>query len=120
MTRNFLMNGLDQANKVLGSCVFRKEEWTCTGCYDTIDHFWRRYYAARKDLVFDLAESTIKIGRGERVLANRSAKWRQCEVEKVSSAAGYWVAKTWRDDDSTYGNMPPLMYFNWQADQSLL
>ncbi|KAL8920830.1 MAG: hypothetical protein Q9208_006002 [Pyrenodesmia sp. 3 TL-2023] len=103
VTHEFLMNGLDQANKVLGQSVFRKEEWTCIGFYDTVDTSWKSYYVARRDLELESAESTISIGKGERILAIRSAKWTQNEVEKLSSAGGFRVAKTWKDGDTSYG-----------------
>ncbi|KAL8748566.1 MAG: hypothetical protein Q9184_007214 [Pyrenodesmia sp. 2 TL-2023] len=106
VTREFLMNGLDQANKVLSQSVFSKQDWTCFGFYDTMDQSWKSYYVARSDLILRSAESTIKIGKGERILAIRSAKWTQREVEKVSSAGGFRVVKTWKDDDTTYGNVP--------------
>lgn len=109
VTREFLMNGLDQANKVLSQSVFRKGEWTCIGFYDTMDHSWKSYYVARRDLELETAESSIMIGKGERILAIRSAKWTQCEVEQVSSAGGFRVAKTWKDDKTTYGNMSVAM-----------
>ncbi|KAL8897463.1 MAG: hypothetical protein Q9207_007208 [Kuettlingeria erythrocarpa] len=102
VTRDFLMNGLDQANKVLGTSVFRKEEWTCKGFYDSTDHAWKSYYVTRRDAVLALAGSIVKVGKGERVLAIRSAKWTQREVDTVSSAAGFQVAKTWKDVDSIY------------------
>lgn len=109
VTRDFLMNGLDQANKVLGTSVFREDDWACTGFYDTMDHAWKSYYVARRDVVLELAGSIVKVGRGERILAIRSAKWTQREVDNVSCAAGFQVAKTWKDENSTYGNAPSLL-----------
>lgn len=103
VTRDFLMNGLDQANKVLETSVFREGDWTCMGFFDPTDNVWKSYYVARRNVELNFAEPSIHIAKGERIFAISSAKWTQRQIEKISSGAGFWMAKAWKDEDSVYG-----------------
>ncbi|KAL8781964.1 MAG: hypothetical protein Q9213_005772 [Squamulea squamosa] len=103
VTHDFLMNGLEQANVVLGSSVFSKTDWTLLGFYDDEKHAWVDYYVAKRNIKFQVADSCINISEGERIHAISSAKWTQREVESIASDAGCSVTQAWKDKESVYG-----------------
>ena len=119
LTRAFLMNGLEQANEVLGFYFFRGQDWACVGLFDKVDRTWKDYYVAQRDLELKIAGTCIKIAKDERILAISSAKWTECDIRKISLEAGLRLSRSWRDTDKTYGNVPPLMVYPGSYETSI-
>ena len=106
LTLDFLMNGLEQANEVLGAPVFNKEDWSCVGSYNEKEHVWKDYYVAQRSIELNIAGSTIRISKDERIIAISSAKWSERQVSEISYEAGFRVSEVWRDSDQIYGSVP--------------
>ena len=102
-TRQFLINGLDRANYVLGESCFHKQDWDCQGSYDTNENSWNQYYVAKKDLVLNAAGKSIAIAKDERILAIKSAKWSRSDVKIIAELAGFQMTTCWLNEDFSYG-----------------
>lgn len=102
-TRHFLLNGLDRANSVLATSCFHRRDWGCQGSFDSSDNSWQQFYVARRDLVLDVAGTSIAVAKDERILAIRSAKWSQLEVETIAERAGFQMTRSWLNEDLSYG-----------------
>lgn len=102
-TQEFLFNGLDRANYVLAKSCFNKRDWGCQGSFDRTDNTWKQFYVAKKDLVLNAAGTSVSVAKDERILAIRSAKWSQLEVETIAERAGFQMSRCWLNEDVSYG-----------------
>jgi EasF-like predicted methyltransferase len=103
LLRAFILNGLQQANRVLENDVFRPEDWDYIGVYDEQQSAHQDYYVASKNLVLDIAGTHIHIRENERVGSLQSAKWAEEDVRLVAHEANLEVAHCWKDIDESYG-----------------
>ena len=89
-TRQFLVNALDRASEVIaGPCL-------CEGSYDGTENTWNQDYIAKRDLVLHAAGESIAMAKNEGILAIRSAKWSQLEVDIIAEQAGFQIDSCWK------------------------
>lgn len=106
-TQNFLLNGLDRANNVLGGPCFQLQHWTCKGSYDKQQRVWQQHYVAEKSMQFKVADSHVRIDKGEKILAIRTAKWIEDDVNLISENAGLEISRVWKTKEKSYGTPSP-------------
>ena len=102
-TRRFLLNGLAHADKVVGTACFARFDWHCVGLYDPMESAWKQYYIAAKPGTICIGGRKFRFEKGERVLAIRSAKWGEQNMQDISKAATLEIKTIWRSSDDNYG-----------------
>ncbi|KAJ5885551.1 N-methyltransferase [Penicillium taxi] len=102
-SRDFILNGLDCANKLLGKKTFLIKDWDFCGQWDVKKSMHESFYVARHDLCLDIEGEQFRIRSGERVHAIQSGKWPRVRVENICSAASTLIADSWSNQDDSYG-----------------
>ncbi|KAJ5884892.1 hypothetical protein N7495_009402 [Penicillium taxi] len=99
---DFVLNGLRNANTVMGQDVFHVSDWTCAVEFNDRENVLNTYYIPRRDLQLDIDGIAAEFRKGDKVLAITSGKWIEKDVHAVSVKAGLHVVDTWRDTSSIY------------------
>jgi uncharacterized SAM-dependent methyltransferase len=96
----FILNGLENANKILGENVFNLDDWYVIGeyVYDIAGGRHQAFYAPKKDLVV----KGVHIQEGERVQVEQSLKYSEEESEFLWKGAGLKEVKKWSASDIEY------------------
>lgn len=96
----FILNGLVNANQILGEEVFRTEDWRVIGEYVYDDEGGRHqaFYSPVKDVA--IFGETIKAH--ERIQVEQSLKYSQAAATKLWNTAGLTEVDKWELDDE-YG-----------------
>ena len=84
-THEFVHNGLDHANSLLGNAVFTHADWDVVGEYDVEAGRHQAFYAAKNDVVI----SDVKIRAGERVRIEESYKYSAVQRQRLWEDAGF-------------------------------
>ncbi|KAK2736391.1 hypothetical protein FQN57_000768 [Myotisia sp. PD_48] len=84
VTRQFYLNGLSNANSVLGFEAFKLNEWDVLGEFKRTEGCHKAYYVPKKDVNFQ----GITIKQGERIFFEQAFKYTKDEYEKVWQKAG--------------------------------
>ncbi len=84
ITHEFVRNGLDQANRLLGKDVFKQNDWDIIGEYDEAAGRHQAFYCALKDLDIE----NVHITAGERVRVEESYKYSSLQSSQLWQAAG--------------------------------
>lgn len=113
LLRAFILNGLQQANRVLENDFFRPEDWDYIGVYDERASTHYDLFAANKNLELDIAGTNIIIGEFEKVHCLQSGKWAEETVRLVAHEANLEVANCWKNIDESYGE------FNYRSTENL-
>ncbi|KAH8681443.1 C-type lectin protein [Xylariales sp. PMI_506] len=97
----FILNGLRNANKVLGSEVFKPDEWRVIGeyVYDGEGGRHQAFYSPIHDTV--VLGDTIKTH--ERIQVEQSLKYSMDSAQKLYTAAGMVEIDRWMTDGDEYG-----------------
>ncbi|TGO15794.1 hypothetical protein BTUL_0036g00130 [Botrytis tulipae] len=100
ITHKFILNGLIQANKILGENVFDIADWTVIGeyVYDTQGGRHQAFYSPNRDIVI----KDVLIKAGERVKIEVSLKYSQEETAKLVKDAGMMEAQRWSASKDRY------------------
>ncbi|KAI9366962.1 histidine-specific methyltransferase [Aspergillus egyptiacus] len=103
--RRFVRNGLTHANRVLGGeeNVFDEEDWEYERSWNEEGREIRGYHVAKRDLVVKVDGNVLAIGKGERIHAVSSAKWTVDEMQKLCSAAGVVIKRSWCEPVYNFG-----------------
>ncbi|KAK2613834.1 hypothetical protein N8I77_000713 [Diaporthe amygdali] len=93
VTHNFILNGLVNANQVLGEEAFNLQDWQVIGeyVYDVEGGRHQAFYAPTRDVV--VLGETIKAN--ERIQVEQSLKYSQAAATKLWSLAGMTTADRW-------------------------
>ncbi|ELR09298.1 hypothetical protein GMDG_03866 [Pseudogymnoascus destructans 20631-21] len=93
ITHKFILNGLDNANSILGENVFDTNDWEVIGEYvcDKDGGRHRAFYAPKRDITI----RGVFIEQGERVQVEQSLKYSQAESEGMWAAAGLKEVGKW-------------------------
>ncbi|KAJ5134387.1 N-methyltransferase [Penicillium atrosanguineum] len=102
-SRNFILNGLDFANNLLGTKTFLIQDWDFCGQWNVKEWMHESFYVARRDLCLNIEEEQFRIRSGERVRAIRSGKWPLFKVADICAAANTSIANTWSNQEGSYG-----------------
>jgi L-histidine Nalpha-methyltransferase / hercynylcysteine S-oxide synthase len=100
VTREFELNGLRNANKILGKEEFKAGEWEYVGEYDADGGRHEAWFVPLKDVsVCDLS-----FKRGEKILVERSYKYNKREVLELWEESGVVEVGHWSDPSKVYGS----------------
>ncbi|KAJ2972294.1 hypothetical protein NUW58_g9215 [Xylaria curta] len=101
ITHEFILNGLQHANEILGEPVFRLEDWRVIGeyVYDNEGGRHRAFYSPVRDTV--VMGETIKAH--ERIQVEQSFKYSKEACDSLWKSAGVLETGRWMTDDQDYG-----------------
>lgn len=95
-----MLNGLRNANRILGEKVFKIDDWKVIGEF-VVDHEGGRhqaFYVPKKDLTV----LGVRIEAGERVQVEQSLKYSPEESEKLWSDSGLQPVGKWAASTEPY------------------
>ncbi|KAF7133604.1 hypothetical protein CNMCM5793_004733 [Aspergillus hiratsukae] len=100
----FMLNGLCQANTVLGREAFNLEDWSCEAEFSPRQQCLDVYYVPLRDVQVDLhGEGESSHFRcGQRIKAISSGKWTKTLVAKMASLADFQLNRIWGDRSGVY------------------
>ncbi|KAK6348566.1 hypothetical protein TWF718_006354 [Orbilia javanica] len=101
VTERFIMNGLNNANNILGRKVFDLSDWAYIGEYDVVYDRHQAFYESRKELVIPLAKP-VKIEKGEKVRVERSYKFSYEQSVAMFEGAGLAIGTSWGQPGGEY------------------
>jgi L-histidine Nalpha-methyltransferase / hercynylcysteine S-oxide synthase len=99
VTREFELNGLRNANKILGREEFKDGDWEYVGEYDAVKGRHEAWFFPVKDV----KACGIDFKKGDRVLAERSYKYGKREVEELWEKSRVVEVGRWSDPEKAYG-----------------
>ena len=102
VTRDFELNGLRNANKILGSQQFKTGEWEYVGEYDAVGGRHEAWFVASEDVRI----CDVDFKKGQKVLVERSYKYGKPEVQELWEKAGVLEVGRWSDAEKAYGIDP--------------
>ena len=97
-TREFYLNGLAHANKLLGTEVFKEAEWDVSGEYDAQANRHQAFYWPKTDLVVD---GTV-ILKGTRIKFEESYKYSLLQSAKLWQVAGFLSSAEFSNSEDLY------------------
>ena len=105
--RRFILNGLDNANSILGEPVFDTADWRVIGEYvhDEDGGRHQAFYAPKRDLNV----RGVFIEEGERVQVEQSLKYSQAESQVLWKAAGLKEVAKWGATGEPYSEFVRLL-----------
>nr|KMM66290.1 DUF323 domain-containing protein [Coccidioides posadasii RMSCC 3488] len=84
VTREFYLNGLANANSILGFEAFKREDWDVAGIYDEVDGCHKAYYTPTRDVTIEAWSFT----KGERIFFEQAFKYAEKEYQALWQQAG--------------------------------
>jgi EasF-like predicted methyltransferase len=99
VTRDFELNGLLNANRIMGSQEFKEGEWEYVGEYDAVGGRHEAWFVPLKDT----RACGINFKKGQKVLVERSYKYGKNEVKELWEKAGVVEIGSWSDSEKAYG-----------------
>lgn len=97
-THDFVLNGLDHANRLMGYDVFKKGDWKVIGEYDEEAHRHQAFYSPMHDVVL---EGTV-VRAGEKIRIEESYKYSSQQSDELWQAAGLIQRAKFGDNASQY------------------
>jgi uncharacterized SAM-dependent methyltransferase len=94
------LNGLLQANKILGEQIFNLEDWNVIGeyVYDGQGGRHQAFYSPNRDITF----KDIHFKAGERIQVEQSLKYSAEETVKLSEMSGLKEVDRWSASSESY------------------
>jgi len=99
----FLMNGLVNANKVLGREAFLEEDWEFATTFDISKGILTQDYVAKRYLEISMGHESFRIRQGEHVNICQSGKWNSEKVSSLARLSEIRVLVQWQHTDGDYG-----------------
>jgi uncharacterized SAM-dependent methyltransferase len=99
VTRAFTLNGLMNANRILGTEAFKPDEWEHCGEFVEKDGYHRAFVSPLKDVVID----GVQLKKGERIRIEESWKFSTEEIEHLWSEAGLVPTTVFSTSRGDYG-----------------
>ncbi|KAF3482208.1 DUF323 domain-containing protein [Arthroderma uncinatum] len=93
VTRQFYLNGLSNANTILGFEAFKPGEWDAIGEFDPVQGCHRAFYVPLTDLVI----KDINLKKGEKIFFEQAYKYGDEDCEILWSRAGLRPAQRFGD-----------------------
>ncbi|KAF7621601.1 dtpB [Aspergillus flavus] len=100
--KDFIMNGLKSANRILGKDVFCASDWTFGTVLDRVRHEVQVFYAPTRDVTIHIDSHPCKITKGEKIAVISSGKWPEPYFRSMLEGIGLQVLDLWRDSDQFY------------------
>lgn len=99
ITHEFIINGLKQANELMGEQAFDMEDWEAIGEYDKKAGRHQAFVSPRKDVVVD----GVQIPKGERIRIEESYKYSRDEAKELWDGAKLAENGIWANSKGDYG-----------------
>ena len=99
LTHQFILNGLSQANRVLGEDFFDLNDWKVVGKFNVDKGCHQAFLTPAKEIL--LLGSTIL--HGEKIRIEESYKYSVDEIESLWEAAGLTAGPSWYNEVGDYG-----------------
>ncbi|OOO11825.1 putative SAM-dependent methyltransferase, EsaF-type [Aspergillus oryzae] len=100
--RDFMLNGLQSANRILGQDVFCSSNWTFGTVFDRTRHEVQMFYTPTHDVSIYINSERRKISKGEKVAVVTSGKWPEPYFRSIVEGIGLQVLDLWTDSDQVY------------------
>lgn len=97
-TREFYLNGLTHANKLIGHEEFKGGLWNAVGEYDEIAGRHQAFYVHANDVVID----GVQIRGGEKIRFEESYKYSRSQSAKLWHASGLVTQKVFQNSRDDY------------------
>ncbi|KAF2275579.1 uncharacterized protein EI97DRAFT_433991 [Westerdykella ornata] len=108
ITHQFILNGLKNANRILGQPQFDLEKWEVIGEYDTASGRHHAFVSPCEDVMID----NVLIKQGERVRIEESYKYSHEEIVELWENAALTPGGVWMNGRGDYGlHMASKPYF---------
>jgi uncharacterized SAM-dependent methyltransferase len=99
VTRDFTLNGLKHANRIMGETVFNLEDWDAVGAYNKEAGGHQAFVSPKRDVQID----GVKINKGERIRIEESYKYSTEEIEHLWVEAGLVSNTVFSNSTGNYG-----------------
>ncbi|KAH7350379.1 C-type lectin protein [Pyrenochaeta sp. MPI-SDFR-AT-0127] len=99
VTHEFILNGLNHANGLMGETVFNLQDWEVIGEYDQDAGRHHAFVSPQKDVVID----GVPIAKGERVRIEESYKFSQGEIMTLWEGSKLAANTVWSNSKGDYG-----------------
>ena len=99
VTHDFVLNGLKQANRLLGTEAFNLDHWKVIGEFDVEAGRHHAFVVPDADVVID----GVVIRKDERVRIEESYKWSAHEASRLWDASGLKEGAKWSNTSADYG-----------------
>lgn len=99
VTHQFILNGLKNANRILGKPQFDLEKWEVIGEYDVASGRHHAFVSPREDVVIH----DVLIRQGERVRIEESYKYSREEIVELWENAALTACGVWTNATGEYG-----------------
>ncbi|KAI1733479.1 histidine-specific methyltransferase [Xylaria scruposa] len=112
--RDFALNALQAANRVLGHEAFQLEDWEADNWMEQHERTLHLYMAAQHDVVVALQPEKgngirVAMAKGQRVRLMTTGKWRPDAVADFCHRAGFLVERQWADQAGNCGKCMDLI-----------
>lgn len=108
LTHKFVLNGLEQANELLGYPAFDLDHWKVIGEYDTIAG--RHHAFVSPDI--DLEVEGAQIRAGEKIRIEESYKYDRPQLSQLLEASGFAQGVKWSNTEGDYGESHSPMFLS--------
>ncbi|KIW01917.1 dimethylhistidine N-methyltransferase [Verruconis gallopava] len=99
VTHEFVLNGLQHANQLLGHDAFDVEKWRVIGEYDEVNGKHHAFVSPVQDMNID----GILIKAGERIRIEESFKYDLIDRSRLWEGAGLIEGASWTNAEANYG-----------------
>lgn len=101
VTHRFILNGLINANKILGYEAFNLNDWKVVGGYDSATDRHQAFVMPTKDVEVE----GVRIAKGEGVRIEHSYKYSGTQSDALWNAAGIVDYARWSNKAGNYGKL---------------
>lgn len=101
VTRDFTLNGLKHANRIMGKIVFDPEDWDAVGAFNEAIGGHQAFVLPKRDVDID----GVKIRKGERIRIEESYKYSTEEIEHLWVEAGLAGNTVFSNLTGNYGTL---------------
>ncbi|KAK7538111.1 histidine-specific methyltransferase [Phyllosticta citribraziliensis] len=99
VTHQFYLNGLEHANRLLGTQAFKPGEWKVVGEFDSLNGRHQAFVVPLKDVVVD----DVLIKAGEKVRIEESYKFSPGDIRRLFDDANLAQGARWMNQKGDYG-----------------
>ncbi|KAJ6262544.1 hypothetical protein Dda_3355 [Drechslerella dactyloides] len=107
VTARFILNGLNNANSIMGHKIFDIKEWEYRGEFDLLNQRHQAFYVAKKDITLTLEEPAF-VKQGEKILVERSYKFLDSQATIMFENSGLAKGTSWGQEGGEYGKASVL------------
>lgn len=102
VTGDFILNGIDHANRILGgNAGLRKEDFEYVARYNNGEGRHEAYLKATKDVDVKHEAESVSVKQGELIAIERSYKYTVDEANALFAASGLRIVRKWADTEQT-------------------